>query len=563
MASRPRSIWFVVFLSVIALAGLTMVQVYLLNDAFQLKEQAFERNVLAALGAASRRLETGDALSRVFRVEGALPGAGTRMVQTEVRTISPDRRGSRDSTFFVRQLPRPAPVRVEGNSFYYHIATPQRVRMRLLDEAGRDSVIVDTLKPAGEHVFTFSTGMVGRGNALYRFTTDSVALVVQVADGKPGPLLRAPASEMERAVFVSRVMDNLWTSEGEPLERRLRPATLDSVVRLSMKEAGIPLDFAYGVIAARKDTVLLARPADAAGDLRRSELRTPLFLLDPLGPRTELAVHFPGRSVYIVRQLWPALLASAVFLVLIVVTFGYSIRTIMTQQRLARLMVDFINNMTHEFKTPISTVALASEAIRRPDVVTQKMKVLKYSTMIAEETSRMKKQVDRILQMAQMERGDYELSIADVDLHELIRAAAGSFALQVETRGGHITLALRASHPVIPGDAVHLSNIIHNILDNANKYSPSAPEITVATEDEATMLVLKVADRGSGIPDEHQKRVFDTYYRVPTGNVHAVKGFGIGLSYVKLLVEAHGGKIALKSEPGAGTEIAIRLPVRK
>jgi len=247
---------------------------------------------------------------------------------------------------------------------------------------------------------------------------------------------------------------------------------------------------------------------------------------------------------------------------LVVSGFVYTIRTIVRQQRLSGLMVDFINNMTHEFKTPISTVALASEAIGRPDVLTKKTKVQQYNRMIAEETQRMKAQVDRILQMAQLEEGDIELNRIDVDLHELIGKAAGAFALQVETRGGRITPVLRAEFSTLSGDPVFLIDIIRNLLDNANKYSTGAPEITLTTSNVEGMVVLQVSDRGIGIAPEHQKKVFGKYYRVPTGNVHDVKGFGIGLSYVKLLVEAHGGCISLKSEPGAGTDVEVRLPVK-
>jgi two-component system phosphate regulon sensor histidine kinase PhoR len=229
----------------------------------------------------------------------------------------------------------------------------------------------------------------------------------------------------------------------------------------------------------------------------------------------------------------------------------------MRQQRLGGLMVDFINNMTHEFKTPLSTVALASEAIDRPDMVTQKTKVLQYNRLIADETRRMKKHVDRILQMAQLEEGEIELSMSPVDLHELIRTAAANFALQVETRGGRIALNLDAAPHTIVGDPVHLLNVLQNLLDNAIKYSPESAEITVTTGNIDHKVTVQVADRGSGIPREHHERVFEKYYRVPMGNRHDVKGFGIGLRYVKLLVEAHGGTIGLQSEPGKGTEIVL------
>jgi signal transduction histidine kinase len=241
--------------------------------------------------------------------------------------------------------------------------------------------------------------------------------------------------------------------------------------------------------------------------------------------------------------------------------FGVVIWTIRRQQQLASSMVEFINNMTHEFKTPLSTVKLAAEAIQRHDVIGRKTKVLQYNRMVAEEAQRMKRQVDRILDLAQLEEGDVELSFSRVDLHALLSEASRTFAMQVEARGGRLTLRRDAASATVQGDPVHLLNILHSLLDNANKYSPDAPDILVATANEGDLVVITIADRGIGIPADHQKRVFEKYYRVPTGKLHDVKGFGIGLSYVKLMVEAHHGTVQLQSHPGRGTTVVLRLPV--
>jgi len=344
------------------------------------------------------------------------------------------------------------------------------------------------------------------------------------------------------------------------MEMRINPVLLDSVLNASIHEAGIPLPFAYGILTARGDSVLVANPAGSARDLIATEFHVPLFHLAFGQPQGELAVSFSGREAYLFGQLWPALSASVLFIAIIALCFAYTVRTIMRQQRLAAGMVEFVNNMTHEFKTPIATITLATEAIRRPDVVRSSARVGKYNGMIAEETLRMKNQVDRILQMAVVEEGDYELSLTDVDMDAVIRTAVGSAALDVESRGGSITCALGAERHVIRGDAVHLASVVHNILDNASKYSPGAPVITVSTANDGSWLILRVKDRGIGIPQEHLGRVFDKYYRVPTGNLHDVKGFGLGLSYVRLLVEAHGGTITLKSRPDDGTEVELRFP---
>ncbi len=461
---KTRTVIPVVSLIVVALAGLILVQVYLLNNAFTLKEQSFRQNVTTALGAAALKLQAGETISRVMR--------------------------------YGRPSPQGRPAR--------------KIQIRM---------------------FTHSHGDTVQSGSLDR----------------------------DRLFVVSTVYDDLL-AEKNGIERKIDPALLDSVLHVSMREAGIALPFAYGILSSGRDSVVLAAPPGAAGDLRTAEFHVPLFHLAFGPPQGELAVYFSGRNAYLFSQIWPALAASVLFVVIIALSFAYTVRTIVRQQHLAARMVEFINNMTHEFKTPIATVTLASEAIRRPDVIRNSSRVRKYNAMIAEEALRMKTQVDRILQMAVIEEGDYELTLADVDMHAVIRTAVDSAALHVESRGGSIACSLGAARHTIRGDAVHIVNIVNNLLDNACKYSRGAPDIRVSTANREGSLVVRIRDRGIGIAPEHAGRVFEKYYRVPTGNLHDVRGFGLGLSYVRLLVRAHGGTIALNSRPGEGTEVEMKFP---
>jgi|WetSurMetagenome_2_1015567.scaffolds.fasta_scaffold06937_3 two-component system, OmpR family, phosphate regulon sensor histidine kinase PhoR len=517
-------------LTICALAGLIVLQGVLLNSAYESKEQAFSRNVWSALLAASFRMQAGETLTQVFRVDNERFQSGRHVVSTGII------RSDCDTVVFRAQSGQPSSpllrtsVRVDGNGYEYHIDNLQQVD-------------------------------VGGNRARKR---DSLAMTLQLAQGSGSA--RGFPHDSVRAVFVARVMDNLRSSDRQPLNRRFNPDTLDSVLKQSMQEAGISLEFAWGVLTARSDsgnadTVQMAHPADAAAALLTSEFHTPLSPLSPLGMREHLAVDFPGRNIYVLRQMWPTLGASFVFIALIALAFAYTIRTIVRQERLALHMVDFVNTMTHEFKTPLSTVTLASEAINRPDVVGRKARVLRYSRMIADEAARMKLQVDRILQVAQLEDGDLELSLGEIHMHDLLRTTAGAFALQVEARGGTLALDLAADNDLVNGDSVHLGNVFRSLLDNANKYSPAAPAIAVRSERREAMFIVQVSDKGIGIPPEHQKRVFDKFYRVPKGNLHDVKGFGIGLSYVKLLVEAHKGTVSLVSVPGDGTTVTLALPL--
>ncbi len=539
MTMKLRTMVPVVSLIVIALAGLILLQVYLLNNAFALKEQAFRQNVGAALGAAALKLQAGETLSRIRRHDLGSRSPVSRKVETEF-----------SSSF---------PGRGNGSSLSYRVDSPHTVRIRVIDNAEFDTVPAGTKRQPGTHMRSLDTVLPDREGYTYRFFTDSASTVVSVGGGVSGEQIAAGATDRDRLFVVSTVYDDLF-SGANGIGGNINPVLLDSVLKVSMRDAGIPLPFAYGILSPRRDSVLMANPAGAGADIRTAEYHVPLFHLAFGPPQRELAVSFTGRDAYLFGQLWPALLASVLFIVIIAWCFLYTVRTIVRQQRLAGHMVEFINNMTHEFKTPIATVTLASEAIGRPDVIRNSSRVRKYNGLIAEETLRMKNQVDRILQMAVIEEGDYELSLSDVDMHSVIQTAVGNAALQVESRGGSITCALGAERHTVRGDMVHLVNIVHNLLDNASKYSPGAPAIHVSTANAGAWLVVRVSDRGIGIAPVHIGRVFDKYYRVPTGNLHDVRGFGLGLSYVRLLVEAHGGTITIESREGEGTEVELRFP---
>jgi two-component system phosphate regulon sensor histidine kinase PhoR len=245
---------------------------------------------------------------------------------------------------------------------------------------------------------------------------------------------------------------------------------------------------------------------------------------------------------------------------MIIFCFTYVLRLIFEQKRFSKLLTDFINNMTHEFKTPISTISLASETLTNATILKDEQRVQRYGQIIRDESFRMRRQVEKILQMAILEEGDYEYTFSAVNVHELIQKVVQNFTVKIEQLKGEITTHLTATHPVIEADPVHLENIIHNLLDNAIKYTQRHPVIRLQTAQLAGQIQITLEDNGIGIRPEDQKLVFEKYYRVPTGNVHDVKGFGLGLSYVKLIVEAHGGTIQLSSKPGKGSKFTIHLP---
>lgn len=275
----------------------------------------------------------------------------------------------------------------------------------------------------------------------------------------------------------------------------------------------------------------------------------------------ELRIFFPNKNAIILRSLGKTLSATLFFTGIILVCFGYTLYIIFTQKKLSEMKTDFINNMTHEFKTPIATISLAADSLNNPAVLKNEDKILRFSRIIKQENIRMHKQVEKVLQMALLDKKDFNLKWSSINMHDLILAAIENISLQVEAREGSVQGFLNAASPVINGDQTHLSNIINNLLDNANKYSPQKPHITVFTRNVDKGLEIIVKDEGIGLGRDVRKFIFDKFYRVPTGNIHNVKGFGLGLSYVKTMVEAHKGKIDVRSELGKGSSFILFFPL--
>jgi two-component system phosphate regulon sensor histidine kinase PhoR len=285
-----------------------------------------------------------------------------------------------------------------------------------------------------------------------------------------------------------------------------------------------------------------------------------LYPNDIIGPQTILSISFPDQFGFLLKQIWFTLSSSVFLVVLIIFSFAYAVLTIIRQKKLSEMKNDFINNMTHELKTPISTVSLACEALQDQEISRNESFFNKYVQVINDENNRLGRQVEKVLQMARLEREDFKLNLERLDLHEIVENSIGNIKLQVEKRGGNITCDLHASRTNLNSDEVHMTNILNNLLDNANKYSPGEPEINIRTENSGTGIKLIISDKGIGMSKESMKKIFDKFYRVSTGNIHDVKGFGLGLSYVKTMVQALGGEISVSSTLLKGSRFQLYFP---
>lgn len=253
--------------------------------------------------------------------------------------------------------------------------------------------------------------------------------------------------------------------------------------------------------------------------------------------------------------------SSLTITLFIILMFSLTLYIMFKQKRLSEMKNDFVNNMTHELKTPISTISLASQMLNDRSIPEEQKNLGQISRIIQTESKQLGYQVERVLQMAIFDHGELKLKNEAVNMHDIIETVAQNFLLQMDKRGGKLEFLPEADQAVVTGDLVHLTNVVSNLMENAMKYTTRNPEITITTLNENNSLIISVADNGMGISKEDQKRIFDKFYRVPTGNLHNVKGFGLGLSYVKLIVEEHGGNIKIKSELNRGSRFDIQLPL--
>lgn len=335
--------------------------------------------------------------------------------------------------------------------------------------------------------------------------------------------------------------------------------SLEELVKSSLAQRNIESDFEYGIYNCNTDQMVYCNYVNHT-KISDENLET-TTLAKSSNQEYYFGVYFPGQYAQITNRMGVWIYSSLVML-LVIVFFAYTLFVILKQRRLSEIQRDFINNMTHEFKTPISTINISAGVIQNPEIARNPQRLLNYATIIQKESDRLQNQVDQVLQAATVDHTVKHLAHDPLDIHRLIDLSADAFGVAINEKGGKIELILNASESNIIGDELHLSNVFHNLIDNALKYSERIPKITIESTTAEKWISIKVRDNGVGISKEQQNKVFDKFYRVSTGNQHDVKGFGLGLYYVKYIVDSHGGKITLTSSD-EGTCFEIKLPAEK
>jgi two-component system phosphate regulon sensor histidine kinase PhoR len=353
--------------------------------------------------------------------------------------------------------------------------------------------------------------------------------------------------------IVSRILH-----ETPPLRDRFTSEKLNELIRNSLDAVGIHLKYECAV---RGDNGgIIYRTPDYSESSGANKYLRQLFPNDPVPGNNVLSIYFPGEEAYKFRQIAFMAIASMLIMLFLIILSTSTFIVIFRQKRLSEIKGDFINNMTHELKTPIATVSLASQMLADPKIPEKSRDTARLASIIIEESNRLRILVEKVLQTAIFEKVNLELDKSRTDIHEVILRAVDAFKLQVNERGGVISTFLDAPDPIITVDESNFFNVFLNLIDNSLKYTTRTPEITLTTASHHKGITITVSDNGMGIPREHQKHIFEKFYRVPAGNTHNIKGFGLGLSYVKKIVDEHHGTIKVESQINKGTKIIIHIP---
>ncbi len=494
-----------------ALIGLVVSQIYWIDNAVTLKEEGFKRNVRSALFSVSNRLDKIDATYRIKAHK-----KGQQLFNQRMNMLNNSMKNGIDST-----------TTFEKDGVVYHVNEQQSE-----DGQGYQKSIQTVSQ----------NGQVG-------FQMNVQGQVTFVGDAFPN----------EQQSILNEMLEDLAGSSYRAMKDRVNKNVIDSLLKLELLNRGIKAKFQYGVFD-YDGKELIVDSVSNINKIRQSDFYTQLFPNDVVEVPHFLTIYFPHQKGYLLTTMWLMLSTSVLLLIIIVWAFTFTIQTIFKQKKLSEVKNDFISNMTHELKTPISTISLACEALSDRDMSDNKEIRGNYVGMISQENKRLGLLVESVLKSATWDKGDLKLKKEEFDLHEVINNVSDNILIQVESKSGKITKDLSAQTSMVIADQVHFTNLANNLLDNANKYSPETPDIKITTENIKEGIILTVSDKGQGIKRENLTKIFEKFYRVPTGNVHNVKGFGLGLNYVKAIVEKHGGEISVSSVYGKGTTFNIYIP---
>lgn len=344
----------------------------------------------------------------------------------------------------------------------------------------------------------------------------------------------------------------------KPIQERISIEPLQKLLSEELNEYGVKTPFEFNIYSNGLATKIKSEHFKYE---KKSTYSIPVFIDNDGNNKYQLLLTFPQKKRFLFSELIGICILSIVFTLIIIIAYSSALNQLIRHRQISEIKTDFINNMTHEFKTPIATINLALDAIKNPKVIDDKEKVLRYLQMIKDENKRMHAQVENVLRISKLEKKELDINKESNNIHDIIEDAIEHVSLIVEDRNGKITTHFNATRSSVLLNDVHFTNVIVNILDNAIKYSPNEPIIDILTENVKEFIIIKIKDQGSGMSKVAQKRIFEKFYREHTGDVHNVKGHGLGLAYVKRIIDDHNSEIYVESEKGKGSTFIIKVPL--
>jgi two-component system phosphate regulon sensor histidine kinase PhoR len=608
---KKRSIGLIIGLMSFALLGVVAMQYFFLRQSYQMQSELFDRDVSEALSTVVSKLTRQDANQflnkkvagyhkspkksqvKIIKKESFLGDnitAGNNTSANEAR-IQHDRKIAKLRDSLQRII-----LRSKVDEELYGQPQEDMVNVRIqveefIDEYGvvhqRQLPPEITNIPLGAHgkakkklykydtiYYNYSDPQLGRQIVAYKrinpiWQREQQRKLKERRVNQIKEMLRADSiAQLSKASLNVTVMENLaeeYKKSDQPLKDRINPLWIDSLLRYELQNKGITLPFSYDVSTATNDSVIFSKAYDVIGEKPvfnvADTYQTPIFTQDVINDPGKIRIFFPDKNSHILNTMTYMLSISGGLLLVLIFCFGYTIFSILRQKKISEMKTDFINNMTHEFKTPVSTIMIASEALKDKDIIEDKARVARLADIIYEENERLGSHIERVLNIARIEKNDFKLDKKPVEVNELIIDVLDSMQLKLQKNNALVDLHLDAEYSVIEADELHFSNVIYNLIDNAIKYSREEPQLTITTLNKSNQLIIRVADKGIGMSRDQQAKIFEQFYRVPTGNLHDVKGFGLGLSYVNTIVKRLEGMISVRSEKEKGSEFELKFNV--
>ncbi|RYD80933.1 MAG: HAMP domain-containing histidine kinase [Sphingobacteriales bacterium] len=606
---KKRSFWLITVLMTVALLGVFVMQLYYIREAYNLKSQLFDEQVNQTLTSVVNKLQRLNAADRINRkdIENKIKRSqDLRQRQLDIKDLRQQFAEAADLRQAERENQVENYLNQQDSLIRASFAAPKVISERefiSLSPGGKSSLdmqfnaIVDVKSLAVKGI-SLRSKFFSPDTKTFNFRTaqnlpDTIRYqVFEPATGKPLLLTLPKISdelvkkfkreddiakkqlELKIAALGRDTMqyskDYNWLEDVAkemnekdiPLSQRINFASLEKMLRKGFLNNNITQKYNVQVKLAQKDSVLYLQASNpGSAFLPDNTYRTTLFGNDLFRDPGILEVSFPDRNSAIVGNLSATLASSVGLLLVLVFIFSYTLYAILKQKKISEMKTDFINNMTHEFKTPVATIMIASEALKDPEVTEDKARLKRLAGIIYDENVRLGSHIERVLSIARLEKGELKMENTEVDMNDLIMIVLDSMSLQLQKKNAVLNINTDAENAVIFGDELHLSNVLYNLIDNANKYIKEIPEIAISTRNIGKNLIIEISDNGIGMSKEHSKRIFDQFYRVPTGNLHDVKGFGLGLNYVQDIIKKLNGTIKVSSEKDKGTTFEISLPL--